>query len=97
MIIGEYRTQVINFETILLPIPPIHVGIQANNPSKWGDGSDVGYTNWCSTPNQQPDESGGSLTLMWGEEHYNDGYCWGDWGGDDSFTYICEQPKRKVE
>ena len=81
---------------------PIQIGIQSNNPSKWGDGSDVSYTNWCSTlgdgtPNQQPDESGGSLTLMWGEEHYDDGYCWGDWGGDDSFTYICEQPKRKVE
>merc|ERR1712037_956925 len=29
---------------------------------------------------------------MWGEVHYDDGYCWGDWGGDSSFTYICEEP-----
>ena len=74
----------------------LQIGIQPNNPTKWSDGSDVSYTNWCSTPDQQPDENGGSLSMMWGEKHYDDGYCWGDWGGDSSFTYICEEPIRKV-
>ena len=32
---------------------------------------------------------------MWGDEHYDDGNCWADYGADDSFYFIKEMQMRK--
>ena len=70
----------------------IQIGITPNNPTRWSDGSLVTYTNWCAT---QPDENGGVLSMMWGDQHYDDGNCWADYGADDSFYFIKEMQMRK--
>ena len=75
------------------------IGVKAGNPTKWGDGSNIDYTKWCEAANGysgevEPNEGGGSLSLMW-DKYYEDGYCWADYGSDDPFRFICEQHTRK--